>query len=1133
MSSGVKKTFGAVLVVAGALLTATGVGAPIGLILTGAGAALMAAGEKQQAKAAQRRAQRDQYSRAIKGNWSGGAEHHLICFGRVRVGGLLMTVGSGDTLYLAIGHSICHPGGCDGIDGVYVDETFCTLDGSGYVTLAKYVSGTKKMVRATFYPGTATQSADPVLATNGFDPGSAYRRGIAWTRFDLLRTNDEQFSKAFSGIPVLGVVLRGLKCYDPRKDSTNGGSGSHRLATPTTWEFSTNPALIASTYRIMVVMDGGMGYDPVRVGWPSVIAAANICDETISAPSGTIKRYECNIALRSEDPRDDNHSKLLETMAGSCAEIGGVWVYYAGAYRTPTQTIDASWLRGPVSLSTRAALQSTYNAVRVTFDDASGDWASKEAPAIINATYEAQDAGGRLFKDVSLDGVTNVYQAEYLGMIESARSRYQARGVIPLNLKGLDVGPGDTLLFDLPEVPGLNSRVMRVTGWTFQWAREACGPVIELQEESSTIYQPLTFITPNSLGSATVQQQVPAAPLTISATSVADAVVLAWGASDTPNLAVQALVERSALPTSGFAELPVKISGSTLTYTDPITDGSTWYYRVRYKSPFGMYSGYSPTISSRGKIVADGADVSSLNVQSALSNPRFLAGDTGWSKEPGWDIVSDASKSRTSSAPYVARFTGGTAAIRNTSLVPVNADDRLSAYAFGKCDASSTGYMVARLNWYSAAMGFISTSYSSNLTPTTTYAQVSVTDGAPTGAAYVQFDIAVFNRTAGTWYCDDAWLTVYPRSQDEVPDGPTWGRTLIGWLSGGRARVDFNDVFHNNKNLDYIGDGGSWGRTLITRLNGGRPVLDFSESIHANKNLDYIGDGGSWARILASQLSSGQHKLTVAGSGMRLGDQRNAPAITIANQRSNFNGLSISSSYSSGSPSTVTISTSAATLPAGSVTPSYGAASVSVSQTRGTTVTYYLYWDDPDLQGGSRTLVATTNKFDLLAADGRVNVGSVSVTVPTTGSGSGGGGNPGGCPSADAVTSENLRFSDVGAGTELELADALTLSHDRGPVLGAAWRWAECVRVIAQNGASGPCSVTAQLATRGGRYVVVRLLGVGDEIATKVDGVAGWSPVADIQPIGLRLVRQVYVANRAFWFGDRSGACLLHHNEKP
>lgn len=93
-------------------------------------------------------------------------------------------------------------------------------------------------------------------------------------------------------------VPKGRYCYDPRKDSTNGGSGSHRYDDATTWEYANNPALVVADY----ITGGSITYDivapnrnltvaedPLRVDWAAAAVAANICDQAVAVPIAVLQ----------------------------------------------------------------------------------------------------------------------------------------------------------------------------------------------------------------------------------------------------------------------------------------------------------------------------------------------------------------------------------------------------------------------------------------------------------------------------------------------------------------------------------------------------------------------------------------------------------------------------------------------------------------------------------------------------------------------------------------------------------------------------------------------------------------------------------------------------------------------------
>lgn len=194
-------------------------------------------------------------------------------------------------------------------------------------------------------------------------------------------------------------------------------------------------------------------------------------------------------------------------------------------------------------------------------------------------------------------------------------------------------------------------------------------------------------------------------------------------------------------------------------------------------------------------------------------------------------------------------------------------------------------------------------------------------------------------------------------------------------------------------------------------------------------------------------------ELEKSGSGRRLGDTRNAPAIMVGNGSAK---VPTAPSYTSVVGS-ATITVPAFTMLTGSVSVAYSAMSVGVSHAAGT-VTYFLYCDDPGLKGGARTLVATTNGNACWQGDDRVYLGTIDVVFPASGTGGGsgsGGGSGGSCVDADAWVAEGLRARDVRVG---DLVDVVDLPGSgcrvfQAEVTDVSLAWAERVRLVTEDGA--------------------------------------------------------------------------------
>lgn len=124
------------------------------------------------------------------------------------------------------------------------------------------------------------------------------------------------------------------------------------------------------------------------------------------------------------------------------------------------------------------------------------------------------------------------------------------------------------------------------------------------------------------------------------------------------------------------------------------------------------------------------------------------------------------------------------------------------------------------------------------------------------------------------------------------------------------------------------------------------------------------------------------------------------PPNAITNQSSMW-GMDTSVTYAAASPlsgdATATISMTAGSLIVGDKTISYGASSATVTGPPSTSLTVYLYYDDPRLEGGTKTLGVATTPVAASNVYGRVAITSVKINFPAPGdTGSGGGGIGGG-----------------------------------------------------------------------------------------------------------------------------------------
>lgn len=309
---------------------------------------------------------------------------------------------------------------------------------------------------------------------------------------------------------------------------------------------------------------------------------------------------------------------------------------------------------------------------------------------------------------------------------------------------------------------------------------------------------------------------------------------------------------------------------------------------------------------------------------------------------------------------------------------------------------------------------------------------------------------------------------------------------------------------------------------VTTNVNTAEPLFVSVEFVQAADLDSEVVDGSTYARIKGTELSSGIHRLGIAGSGARLGDLRNQVMVGVGNYASGWSGGSISYSASTTS---ATLSVTSATLQYGSQSLAYNAASTTVSGSAGSTVKFYLYYDDPSFTGGSKALNATTSQISALANDGRLLVGSVSVTFPTSGTGSGGGGT--GCPQVDEPVIRRAPdgSEEVVRAGDTRVGDYLLLSSGRwGFVSYSETKLQPGVRVVGSDGSTITCSASAPLETVDGTCVCAPHV---RDLVLKHRR-AGGMLVAEVFDAGDIWVQHITCEDDCFWVGDYS-----HHNLKP
>ncbi|MDK4720140.1 phage tail protein [Rhizobium sp. CNPSo 3968] len=245
-------------------------------------------------------------------------------------------------------------------------------------------------------------AADPFLLSKfGTDPDRPWLndmigRGVAMAIFTA-----QYDRELFTSTPSPIFEVQGIPLYDPRKDSTVGGSGSHRWGQPGTYEFSDNNVVII--YNIMrgIYYAGTLIYGPAvpaaRLPLSNWFAAMNECDRLINLDGGgTERQFRAGYEIETSNKQPvDIIDDILLGCNGRMAEIGGVYKIHVGAPALPVYffTDDDIIVTDGQSLDPFPGYENTYNGASASYPEPETGWQMKDAPQYSDASFLAADGG--------------------------------------------------------------------------------------------------------------------------------------------------------------------------------------------------------------------------------------------------------------------------------------------------------------------------------------------------------------------------------------------------------------------------------------------------------------------------------------------------------------------------------------------------------------------------------------------------------------------------------------------------------------------------------------------------------------------------------------------------------------------
>ena len=281
---------------------------------------------------------------------------------------------------------------------------------------------------------TAASNAAPIVITTSVAHG--------YTTGDMVRVRDSLGNTAANGEWLITVLTS--TTFELDGSAGNGAWTSGGECFRLVW--TDNAALCAADYLVTSKIRGGFGSPYSEIDETVLIAAANICDESVTLPdSGSESRYTVNGLFEWGEPRSII-PRLAGAMAGVITYISGKWHILPGAFRTPTTiTLLDKDVVAPVSMESKRSTRELFNAVKGTFVDPDNDYKDTDFPPLISSVFQAEDGGDRVYKDISLPFTNSPFMAQRLAQIDLERNRRQKSLELVCGMVAYTAQPGNVV----------------------------------------------------------------------------------------------------------------------------------------------------------------------------------------------------------------------------------------------------------------------------------------------------------------------------------------------------------------------------------------------------------------------------------------------------------------------------------------------------------------------------------------------------------------------------------------------------------------------------------------------------------------------------------------------------------------
>lgn len=595
---------------------------------------------------------------------------------------------------------------------------------------------------------------------------SASAGKLATTR-DLARAGTAiDLTSAGSGTHTLTRVFESAFTADPATDELTLADDAFALGTGDKVRLTNSggglPApLVAATDYVWLATGLGRGKLATSLANARAGVAINVTDAGTGTHTLARKsqlRYTIDGSFDLDKKPIDVLEEMTTALAGAVAYAQGKYRLFAGAAVTPAGALDESYLRAEIKVRPRIERRELYNAVRGTYVDPFQDYQPTDFSPALNATYESQDGGQRIARDIELPWTQDSIRAQRIAKIHLEESRQAVVVEAPCNWKPLDRAVWDVVPVTIARL-GWSAKNFRILGFAIA---ENGGLDLKLREYAASVYDwngdEATAVDPAPDTDLPSAFEVANPTGLVLASGTAELLLKNDGTVEPRIKATWTAPASEFVKSGGFIEVEFKKSADSIwqraaevrgdvvqTHLIGVEDGVAYDVRVRARNALGIHVVPETwlTVANHtviGKTAAP-SNVASLTAQqvgnvATFSWPAISDADRG-----GYELRYMAVPFVWDSARLVSRETKGTL-ITNTALPPgtwvvgIKAIDTSGNYSSAATTTSITvttdNTAVASLTehprWTGHPVGLVRHDTSGTLIPRSTLLAADLTD---------------------------------------------------------------------------------------------------------------------------------------------------------------------------------------------------------------------------------------------------------------------------------------------------------------------------------------------------------------------------------------------------------------------